>query len=48
MVSSEPRSIEYLINESTAKKDDIIDMTRRLIDSGRLTLDALGRIHIKN
>lgn len=44
MAGQSPRSIEYLINESPAKKDDVIETTRRLLGSGKLTIDKNGLI----
>ena len=39
MSGQSPRSIDYLINESPANKDDVIKATRRLLDSGKLSID---------
>lgn len=47
MAGQSPRSIEYLINESTAQKDDVIKTARRLISSGKLTIDPNGLITVK-
>ncbi len=47
MSGQSPRSIDYLINESPANKDDVIKATRRLLDSGKLSIDENGLIAAK-
>ena len=47
MVGQTPRTIEYLINESPAKKDEVIATARALLKSGRIILDDRSRLTLK-
>lgn len=38
MTSQAPRSVDYLVNESSAKKDEVIALIRRLVAKGKLAI----------
>ncbi len=47
MVGQAPRSIEYIIHESAYDKDSIVKTARELLDTGKIRLDASGRLTLK-
>ena len=40
MVSQEPRTVEYLVRESSWRRDDVIECVRRLVKRGKLCIGA--------